>query len=522
MERARRHSPSDSGLPFQHTATHGLPDMTTPQPTVIACDPKETRHQLISCVVSECGARPRWVKDFVAIQQVESSRVSNFAIVALGACPSHDDPSLEAIHSLKREGFKVISYEDGAESWPLGARCLVLLAGASYLLDSAATEFTHELRRSLAHLLQAEAQRRTNEELIRGKMEQLGIVGESQAITAVFQTILRVSPLSDLPILITGETGTGKELVAHAIHQLDPKRCEGPFVALNCAAISPGLAESELFGHRRGAFTGADHDRKGLIRAAEGGVLLLDEIGELDDALQAKLLRVLQEHRVLGIGEDREGPVSVRIIAATNRDLGEMVQQRTFRADLFHRLNVLAIHIPPLRERPTDLKPLVEHFLQKYQDLRPGSPQVMAPEFIEAFTQLTLPGNARQLENLVRWVLANKSDDTPVNLRDLPVEIWQEIAGQRRGPSLDPAPVKGEMKVELSSRETQDQELRTSLTTLFDLNGGNLARALKHCERLLFEAALQKTDGNQSQVARLLGITPRSVYNKIRKYQLRL
>ena len=198
-------------------------------------------------------------------------------------------------------------------------------------------------------------------------MKRLGSVGESQAMMAVFHTVLRVSPLSDMPVLITGETGTGKELLAHAIHQLDPKRCHGPFIALNCSALSPGLAESELFGHRRGAFTGADRERKGLIRAAEGGVLFLDEIGELDDALQAKLLRVLQENRVLGIGDDQEVAVNVRIIAATNRNLDAMVQQRTFRADLFHRLNVLAIHIPPLRERPADLKPLIEHFLEKHQ-----------------------------------------------------------------------------------------------------------------------------------------------------------
>jgi hypothetical protein len=136
---------------------------------------------------------------------------------------------------------------------------------------------------------------------------------------------------------------------------LDLKRRDGPFVAVNCSAISPGLAESELFGHRRGAFTGADRDRKGLIRSAEGGVLFLDEIGELDNTLQAKLMRVLQENRVLGVGEDREVAVSVRIIAATNRDLDAMVQQGKFRADLFHRLHVLSIHITPLRERPADL-----------------------------------------------------------------------------------------------------------------------------------------------------------------------
>src|SRR5262249_49739435 len=242
---------------------------------------------------------------------------------------------------------------------------------------------------------------------------------------AVFHTVLRISPLSDLPVLITGETGTGKGLLAHAIHQLDRKRCQGPFIALNCSALSPGLAESELFGHRRGAFTGADRDRKGLFRAAEGGVLFLDEIGELDEAVQAKLLRVLQAHRVLGIGDDHEVAVNVRIIAATHRNLEAMVQQGTFRADLWHRLHVLAIHIPPLRERPADLKPLLEHFLEKYQGLRPAGPLSAAPEFLEALTQLPLPGNAREVENLVQWVLVHKDDAAPLTLRDLPVDIWQ-------------------------------------------------------------------------------------------------
>ena len=520
MERMQPHSRSDAGSTYQHGVARHLPNTPSP-PTVIACDPKGTRHQLISRVVSECGARPHWVNDFLVIRQLEPSAVCKLAMIGLGACPSPRDRNLETIQSLERKGFKVISYEDGAESWSLGTRCLVLLAGSACLLDSAVQGFTHELRRSLAHLLQGEAQRRTDAESLRDKMQQLGIVGESQALIAVFQTILRVSPLSDLPILISGETGTGKELLAHAIHQLDPKRCEGPFVALNCAAISPGLAESELFGHRRGAFTGADYDRKGLIRAAEGGVLLLDEVGELDDALQAKLLRVLQEHRVLSIGEDREVPISVRIIAATNRDLGEMVQQRTFRADLFHRLNVLGIHIPPLRERSPDLKPLLEHFLQKYHELRPDSPPVMAPEFIEAFTQLQLPGNARQLENLVRWALVNKSDLTPLNLRDLPVEIWEQLSDQGKGPWAKPEPMNGGMDVKPSFPETQHQNIRASLTTLLDRKGWNLARALEYCERLLLEAALQKAEGNQSQAARLLGITPRSVYNKIHKYQLR-
>lgn len=522
METTQLHTWSDLCSIPQPTADPYILNTAAPQWTVIAYDPNETRHQLISRILLECGARPRWVNDVIALQPVQSSGLSHLAIVALGARPSPGDRCLEAIQSLKRKKYKILCYEDGAESWSLRTRCLVLLAGVSYLLDSAALEFPHELRLSLTHLLHDETRQRTNEASIKGTMHQLGIVGESPTITTVFRRVLHVSPLSDLPILITGETGTGKELLARAIHQLDPKRRKGPFVALNCAAISPGLAESELFGHRRGAFTGADHDRKGLIRAAEGGVLLLDEIGELDGALQAKLLRVLQEHRVFGIGEDREVPVNVRIIAATHRDLREMVQQHRLRADLFHRLNVLPIHIPPLRERPTDLKPLIEHFVEKYQRLRPDRPPVMASDFIEAFTQLTLPGNARQLENLVRWVLVHKSDHTPLNLRDLPVDIWEELAHQRKEPALEPTPGHGETAAEPLVRDTQDHDIRAALTTLFDRHGGNLAQALEHCERLLFEAALRKTDGNRSQAARLLGITPRSVYNKIRKHQLQL
>jgi len=520
MARIRAHSRSgsDSYVPYPLT-----PDrLHTPDPrwNIMVWDPRPSRFQLVSHIISECGARACRVERFSAIRQVEYRDGCHLAVVALEAFPAPGEIGLQGIRSLKCKGFRVICYEEDSQSWPLSKHCEVLLAGASSFLDSARREFDQDLQRHVTQLLQAEAGRQDDEARVKCLMRELRTVGESQAIMAVFQTVLRVSPLSDLPILITGETGTGKELLAHAIHQLDLKRCKGAFVALNCGAISPGLAESELFGHRRGAFTGADRDRKGLIRAAEGGVLLLDEIGELDDALQAKLLRVLQEHCVLGIGEDREVPVSVRIIAATNRNLGEMVRQRKFRADLFHRLNVLAIHIPPLRERPTDLKPLIEHFFQKYQELRPDRPLVMAPGFIEAFTHLELPGNARELENLVRWALVNKHDDNPLNLRDLPVEILEQLTEQGKRFSLDLGPMNGGMDGEPPSLEVQYQNIRSSLATLLDLNGWNLAQALQHCEKLLLEATLQKTEGNQSQAARLLGITPRSVYNKVHKHQL--
>ncbi len=521
MDGNEPHACTDSG-----TAVPPEPELTTPQApnsslTVLIWDHRPERSQVISRIISECGARARWIKDVSTIPQCVLACDCNLAIIALGASPSLGPLNLETIRSLKRQGFRVICHDEGVQFWPLSIRCQILLAGSSWLLDSAKVEFSQELCCLLGQLLQAESGRREEENRIKQSMRRLGSVGESQVIMAVFRRVLRVSPLSDVPVLIMGETGTGKELLAHAVHQLDRKRCHGPFIALNCSALSPGLAESELFGHRRGAFTGADRDRKGLIRAAEGGILFLDEIGELNDAIQAKLLRVLQENRVLGIGEDQEVPISVRIVAATNRDLDAMVQHRTFRADLFHRLNVLVIHIPPLRERPADLKPLTEHFLEKYQNLKPASSLAMDPEFMDALTQLQWPGNTRQLENMVRWVLVNKDDETPLNLRDLPLEIWQQLADQRKYPEPSAGPADAGEAPKDSTVGIPRENLISSLVNLLNMNGWNLSRSLEYFERLLLEAALHKTQGNQSQTAHLLGITPRSIYNKIHKYQLR-
>ena len=256
-----------------------------------------------------------------------------------------------------------------------------------------------------------------------------------------------------------------------------------------------------------------------MIRSAEGGVLFLDEIGELDEALQAKLLRVLQENRVLGVGEDREVAFNVRIIAATHRNLDGMVQQGTFREDLFHRLNILAIHIPPLRERPADIKVLIEHFLTKYRFLKPTGPLSVDADFIAALTQIALPGNARQLENLVRWVLVHKNDETALSLRDLPLDIWQQLSEQGKsyqGQSQRASEGKGTL---LPIPETPQQPFASSIMGVLDLNGWNLSQSLQHCERLLLEAALHRAHGNQSRAAELLGISPRSVYNKLHKPQ---
>jgi two-component system response regulator PilR (NtrC family) len=297
------------------------------------------------------------------------------------------------------------------------------------------------------------------------------------------------------------------------VHRLDPKRSAGPFVAVNCAAINVGLAESEFFGHRRGAFTGAVRERKGLIRSAEGGLLFLDEVGDLDVALQTKLLRVLQENRVLGVGEDREAEVSVRVVAASNRDLEQMIRQNRFRADLFHRLNVLSIQVPPLRDRPEDLAPLVEHFLEKYQSLASNAVIRVGRDFLEALQQVALPGNVRQLENLMRQALVHKTTDLPLSISDLPVEILVQLAGTEEMP--------GARNPE-ESRQPGSKTLATSVAHLLDAGGWNLPRSMEICERHALEAAMARTHGNQSQTAKLLGITPRSVYNKLCKYNLKI
>jgi transcriptional regulator with PAS, ATPase and Fis domain len=256
-----------------------------------------------------------------------------------------------------------------------------------------------------------------------------------------------------------------------------------------------------------------------LIRAAEGGVVFLDEIGELDDTLQVKLLRVLQERRVLGVGDDQEVPVSVRVIAATNRNLSAAVQHGKFRADLFHRLNVLSIHIPPLRERRADVGPLIEHLLEKNQSLQTAGPVSAGPDFVEALTRVDLPGNVRQLENLVRRALANKVTSTPLTLTDLPVEVWQQLAEQE-----DPYGIRSEQSDSddpgKPARETASQSLSSDLVNLLYTHGWSLAQTLRYCERILLEAVLRRKQGNQSQTARLLGLTPRSIYSKMRRHHL--
>jgi DNA-binding NtrC family response regulator len=475
--------------------------------TVLIYDQNRVRKQLIEQLIYSAGGHIIEIEDPGKTSNSWSSAV---AVIALGNA-AMDHAEVDVIRSLKNQGVYVIAYADHIFSWPIAFRCRALLGGSSLLLDSATNTFLEELRQTVERFWENQKGQYWERQQLTERMRELGLIGSSSQMISVFRWVARVSALSDFPVLINGETGTGKDLFANALHQLDTKRKSGPFIAANCGAISSSLAESELFGHRRGAFTGAEADRKGLFRAADGGVLFLDEIGELALPLQAKLLRVLQEDRVLGVGFDREVPIDVRVIAATNKNLESMVAHGTFREDLYHRLNVLAVTIPPLRERKEDLEPLIEYFLTKYANMNQGSKRRVGSEFLEAVRRVDLSGNARQLENIVRRALVNSSGSESLSLSDLTPAEWDQLAR---------CPSDRVTRIEVAGTERAD--VQPDFLRILDQHGWNLSRSLEFCERALLECALEHARGNQSHTARLIGITPRSVYNKVQKHKLNL
>lgn len=327
-------------------------------------------------------------------------------------------------------------------------------------------------------------------------------VGRSDSVLEVYKSIGRVAP-QDVTVLIRGESGTGKELVARAIYQ-HSSRAEGPFMAVNCAAIADSLLESELFGHEKGAFTGADSRRIGKFEQCSGGTIFLDEVGDTSPLLQSKMLRLLQQQQFERVGGNQTIQTDVRIIAATNRPLEEMVEAGTFRADLFYRLNVFTVQIPPLRERRDDLRLLIEYFLSRFKN-ELGHPEIegMSPEAVEFLERYDWPGNVRELQSVIRKSILNSSGPVIV-LKDLPAETRED----HRGKPTD---------------EEAGSELRAFVSQRLADGSENLyAEALERMERYLLTRVLEETDGNQSQASRILGITRGSLRNKIRSLGIRI
>ena len=295
---------------------------------------------------------------------------------------------------------------------------VVLSAVAS--LASVAIESVREIERLRYDYEQLEEQ----------QLGHSGIIGRSAALKKLLERVERLAR-RETTVLIQGESGTGKELVARSLHRQSP-RAEAPFVAINCAAIADTLLESELFGHEKGAFTGAATLKKGKIEMAEGGTLFLDEIGELAPALQAKLLRVLQQREFERIGGTRTIRIDVRLLAASNRDLSQMVRAGEFREDLFHRLNVVTLRTPPLRERKEDIPPLAAHFLEHYNAQSDGKRVALSPEALQCLEAYDWPGNVRELQNAMEYAVVLGESDI-ILPSDLPEHLWQSATAPALG-----------------------------------------------------------------------------------------
>jgi len=321
---------------------------------------------------------------------------------------------------------------------------------------------------------------------IRVDVKEEGLIGQSIAMRRVRERLLRVGG-RDFTVLISGESGTGKEVAARFVHA-HSTRSSGPFVPVHCGAIPADLFESELFGHVSGAFTGAEGDRAGLMETADGGTLFLDEIGDMPLAIQVKLLRVLQDYRVRRVGAEVERKIDLRIIAATNRDLAAEIKRGNFRQDLFYRLNVVPVHMPPLRQRQEDIPALVEYLLGRWSQ---GDKQLrLASEAMDKLASLPLPGNVRELENLLQRMIA---------LADSSVLTTDILDGLR----MEETPGK-----ELSLRQLQE-------------DGVNLDDALEDVERRLVRQALDESHDNITKAAELLGVSFRSLRYRLRKLGLK-
>jgi len=312
------------------------------------------------------------------------------------------------------------------------------------------------------------------------------IVGEDPQLKQVSLALHRAAA-TDTTVLLEGESGTGKELFARALHALSP-RADGPFVAINCAAIPETLLETELFGHEKGAFTGADKTNRGYFQASDGGTLLLDEIGELPLAMQSKLLRVLEDSAVTPVGTTAPQKIDVRIVAATNRDLEEEVTASEFRQDLFFRLNIVNIKLPPLRERPEDLPLLTRFFLDEICRTNNFETREIDHSLLDAFAKYDWPGNVRELKNTLESLVV-LSGRTTLTADDLPEKFFREHGAPSNGDSLD--------------------EEKESNLNLNNLSKQTILKALESCR------------GNRTEAAKQLGISRRTLHRRLNEFGLR-
>jgi len=464
------------------------PKTTEATPRVLVVDDERSMRELLSIVLRRDGYDVLIAEDGAAgLELLKRQRVD--ILITDIRMPQMN--GVDLLREAKRISPDIVSIVMTAFATTETAVEALRLGAADYVTKSKDT--AAELRVRVGRELERRRLQQENVLLKRAMKTSnqfSNIIGNSSPMVALFQLIETIAATNST-VLITGESGTGKELIARAIHVNSPRR-ERPFVAVNCGALSETLLDSELFGHMRGSFTGADSNKKGLIEVAEKGTIFLDEIGEMSPVVQVKLLRVLQERKFRRLGGTEEIDADIRILAATNRDLTKMVAEGSFREDLFYRINVIPMRVPPLRERQDDIPLLAEHFVARFAEQMRKPVSGISGAAMSLLTQYAWPGNIRELENAMERAVA--LERTPTILPDsLPEHLGQRAAEAPVAPPADAFPDAG-----------------------FDLE-----RHVQEIEREYIAEALRRAGGVKVKAAELLGMSFRSFRYYTKKYNLK-
>ncbi|NQT20534.1 MAG: sigma-54-dependent Fis family transcriptional regulator [Planctomycetes bacterium] len=511
MQRRDRHDPLCGDGPAQDpirghrlaslgSVTDGLEAITA---KILICTPA-TGNDKLKTIFEQNACTALVATDLPHLLRTLKSEDIDVVVLEYPLAGGKAQEAVQAIQNIKdcAPATEVVIYHSAHVNISLADYCQLIIAGTRSFINEQACTSAAELARRIRDC--ATIKRRKKQREIQLAQHDIpgnfGIVGNSPAMRKVFNHVQKAARLSDAPVLITGASGTGKQLLAQAIHDLDEKRRDHPFIAVNCSAITTTLAESELFGHKQGAFTGATGDRLGYFRAANQGTIFLDEISELNLTLQPKLLRVLQESRVMPVGDEKEHQIDVRIIAATNQDLSQCIAGGQFRLDLHQRLNVIPILVPPLSARKDDILPLIRHFVSKHASHYRGTIDAIDPRVVDAIAALDCEGNVRQLENLVRHILLTKEAGNTLELSDLPRNVIRTL--------LD--------KPDLATGDNIADHLLEKVTR----EGLSLQEILDYCEQIVLEKVLAQSGHNQTKTAQMLKTTPRTIFNKIKKHHV--
>lgn len=460
--------------------------------SVLICDDEEIMREVLETILSGAGYRVELAKTGEEALESYSQRAFDIVLMDVSMPGMGGLTALEELIKLDPEAVVLMitayaTFDTAISAWEKGAHGVIRKPFQNEQILAFVARGIRKRRK--------EEERQTLRQVMTKSVSRDAIVGRSEKMEEIFRLVERVAPARST-VLITGESGTGKELIARAIHESSP-RADNPFVVVNCSNIPSELLESELFGHTKGAFTGAVAAKKGLFEVADSGSIFLDEIGDLRPETQVRLLRVIQEREFTPLGDTSPLKVDVRIIAATNVDLKDAVKSGTFREDLYYRLSVVPIELPSLRQRREDILPLTKHFIKKYnlENAREIS-ENLSPDVLSLLENYYYPGNVRELENIVERAVVIASTDE-ITIECLRPEV--------RDPELAFAMVK--------STEGMSENIDIS-------RGVNFYDEVRRFEIDLIRRALEQTGGHQSRAARLLGLNATTLNSKIKTYNI--